>query len=141
MALNEEKFKGFINTCRDFNYLVGTKVREAREGNSLLEVEMRKELCNRWGIPHGGVVFTLADTAAGVAAMSAGERRTVTVNANMNYLRCGVSEGKMTARGKTVKAGRSLAFVDVEVFDAADTLVATGQFTMAYNDEKIPELV
>ena len=137
MALNEEHFKDFINTCRDFNYLVGTKVREARDGNSLLEIEMRPELCNRWGFPHGGVIFTLADTAAGVAAMSAGERRTVTVNAQMNYMRIGVPEGKMTARGKTVKAGKSLAFVDVEVFDAKNTLVAAGQFTMAYNDEAI----
>ncbi len=138
MALSEEKFKDFINTCRDFNYLVGTKVREASNGSSLLEVEMRKELCNRWGFPHGGVIFTLADTAAGIAAISAGERRAVTVNAQMNYMRIGVPEGKMTARGKTVKAGKSLAFVDVEVFDSADTLVAAGQFTMAYNDEPIP---
>ena len=140
MALNEEVFKNFINTCRGFNYLVGTKVRQARDGNSVLEVELRPELCNRWGMPHGGVIFTLADTAAGVAAMSAGERRTVTANAHMNYLRCGVSEGKMTAHGKTVKAGKTLAFVDVEVFDAAGELVATGQFTMAYSGEKIPEM-
>ena len=66
MALNEEKFKDFINSCRDFNSFVGTKVRQVHEGTSVLEVEMRKELCNRWGIPHGGVVFTLADTGTEV---------------------------------------------------------------------------
>ena len=70
--------------------------------------------------------------------MSAGERRVVTVNAQMNYMRIGVAEGKMTARGKTVKAGKSLAFVDVEVFDSEETLVARGQFTLAYSEEKIP---
>ena len=138
MALNEEKFKDFINSCRDFNSFVGTKVRQVHEGTSVLEVEMRQELCNRWGIPHGGVVFTLADTAAGIAAMSAGERRVVTVNAQMNYMRIGIAEGKMTARGKTVKAGKSLAFVDVEVFDSKETLVARDQFTLAYSEEKIP---
>jgi len=138
MALNEEKFKNFINTCCDFNSFVGTKVREACDGNSVLEVEMRTELCNRWGYPHGGVIFTLADTAAGIAAMSAGERRTVTVNAQMNYMRVGLSQGKMIAHGKTVKAGKNLAFVDVEVFDSANTLVAAGQFTMAYSEEPIP---
>ena len=138
MALNEEKFKNYINACRDFNLLVGTKVRQVHNGTSVLEVEMRKELCNRWGIPHGGVIFTLADTAAGIAAMSAGERRTVTVNANMNYMRIGTSEGKMTARAKTAKAGKTMAFVNVEVFDSTETLVAAGQFTLAYSEEKVP---
>ena len=32
MALNEEKFKDFINSCRDFNSFVGTKVRQVHEG-------------------------------------------------------------------------------------------------------------
>ncbi len=138
MSFQEEKFKDYINSCRDFNFYVGTKVKEVHEGTALLEVELRGELLNRWGIPHGGVVFTLADTACGLAAMSAGERRTVTANAHMNYLRRAEPEGKLTARAKAVKAGRSLAFTEVEIFDGSETLVATGQFTMAYTDEKLP---
>jgi len=138
MGFCEQEFKEFINNCRDFNYYVGTKVYEAHDGIAVLKVEMRKELYNRWGIPHGGVVFTLADTSAGLAAMSAGERRVVTANAHMNYLRPAAAEGKMTSRARVVKAGKTLAFVDVEIYDSTEALVATGQFTMAYNDEKLP---
>lgn len=138
MSFNEEKFKDHINSCRDFNYYVGTKVYEVHDGLAVLKVEMRKELYNRWGSPHGGVIFTLADTTAGLAAMSAGERRVVTANAHINYIRRADPQGALTARARVVKAGKSLAFTDVEIFDSGETLVATGQFTMAYTDEKLP---
>lgn len=138
MGFNEKVFVNYVNSCPDFNNYVGTKLTEVHGGTAVMEVEMRPELCNRWGIPHGGLAFTMADTCAGMAAMSAGGRGVVTANASMNYLRPGAPEGKLTARARVVKHGRTLAFVHVEVTDGRGGMIATGEFTMAYTDRKLP---
>jgi phenylacetic acid degradation protein PaaD len=54
--------------------LLGFELAERSPGYARLEGTVREEHCNAYGNAHGGFVFSLADTAMGVASNSHGPR-------------------------------------------------------------------
>ncbi len=108
--------------------------------HAVLHVDMRPELANPYGMAHGGLLFTLIDTAAGAAARTDG-REYVTLNANVNYLR-NTTTGKITADAHLVRRGKTATVVDVVVTDEKGIRLTTGTVTMfcLSSDEK-PALV
>ena len=85
---------------------------------------------NPYGIAHGGFIFGLADTAAGIAAMT-DERTAVTVNSNIDYLKPGKGD-KLIAKASVVKPGKSIAVVDVLIYDSSLDLVSKASVTYFY---------
>lgn len=77
---------------------------------------------NPYGIVHGGYIFGLADTAAGVAVSSNG-RKAVTISSSITYLKK-VSGKKLIAIAKCLKMGKNIASCEVELFDELDNLVS-----------------
>ena len=55
-------------------------------GVAVSELDLQEYHFNPYGIPYGGVLFTMADDTAGVAFISAGGNG-VTVNGHVDYLR------------------------------------------------------
>ena len=53
-----------------FTELVGVRIEEAANGHSRLRLALAAHHLNTHGIVHGGVPFTLADTAMGAAVHS-----------------------------------------------------------------------
>ena len=83
------------------------------------------------GVVHGGVLTTLADTAAVYTVYPfLAENETMTsVEFKINFLRpVFVDDGSVTARAAVVRRGRRIALVEVDVFQAR-RLVAKGLFT------------
>ena len=68
---------------------------------------------NHLGIVHGGYIFGLADTTAGIAAMSEG-RNVVTIDSNINYLKP-AKGNKITAIAKPIKIGKTITVYEVYV--------------------------
>lgn len=112
----------------DFRKCLGIRLVDKREGYVKAEMEVSPSHLNPLGIIHGGCLFSLADTASGMAVMTYGQRVT-TVSGNINFLRPGKAEGMMTAVAKVVKHGRTFSICDAEIFDDRDTLVATTTMT------------
>ena len=108
--------------------------------HAVLHVDMRPELANPYGMAHGGLLFTLIDTAAVAEARTDG-REYVTLNANVNYLR-NTTTGKITADAHLVRRGKTATVVDVVVTDEKGIRLTTGTVTMfcLSSDEK-PALV
>ena len=80
---------------------------------------------NPLGTLHGGVYVDLADAAMGwayAAMLPEGETFT-TVELKINFLKP-VWEGRLTAVGSVVKAGRTIALIDCRVTDDEGSLVA-----------------
>ena len=69
------------------------------------------------GFVHGGVVSAIADTAAGYAALSLMPADTgiLTTEFKINFLAPATGE-RILARGRVVKAGRTLTLAQAEVF-------------------------
>jgi len=120
-----------INCC-PFNRANGIYAAEVREGYARIEADLTADSLNIWGVPHGGLLFSLADVASGLAAQSTHEGKAVTVSANINFLQSS-REKHLIAVGRERKSGRSTGFFDVEITDSSGALLATGQYIMHYS--------
>ena len=115
-----------------FHTWMGMRVLEVRSGEVDLELEAADHHVNLQGQVHGGVLATLADTAAGLAVRSmlpAGARH-VTVNLDVQYVRA-AGTGRLVAHGRCTRAGRSIAFATADVTDPDGGLLARAQATVA----------
>ena len=81
---------------------------------------------------HGGYIFGLADTAAGIASMTDG-RKVVTVDASINYFKS-AKGNKIKAVAKVLKNGKNLSVYDVLISDEADNLIAKATITYFFID-------
>ena len=113
---------------------LGIEVDGAGEGWVRLRVRARDELRNAAGAPvHGGVYSALVDTAVGGAlstlhAAAEGGVGQTTLDLNVSFL-AGASEGDIFAEGRILKGGRSVAFGEARITDAAGRLLAIGRAT------------
>ena len=115
-----------------FHGWMGMTLVEARQGEVDLALEAQPHHLNLQGLLHGGVLATLADTAAGLAVRTKLEpgRRHVTIQLGVQYLSAGGS-GRIVARGRTIRVGRQIAHAEAEIHDANGRLLATAQATVA----------
>lgn len=101
---------------------LGFVLLEQGDGHAVVRVRLTAELLNAHGTAHGGLVFTLADTAFGMAA-NGGAARAVTQQASINFLSPAEAGEVLTARARQVsRSGRS-AILDVTVTAGDDARV------------------
>lgn len=126
----EEKFydrQGFIKHN-------GYKFVEGKKDYCVLSAELTDNSLNPYGMAHGGFIFGLADTAAGVAASSTG-RAALTVNSNIEYLK-GAKGTSIKAVATALKTGRTISVYEVNIYNDQEQLVSKGTFTYYYIEEK-----
>ena len=105
---------------------LGLELGEMKPGEANLHLEVRDELRQNQGVIHGGAVASLIDTASAFAVVTQLEpnERVTTTDLTIHYLRP-VTAGRLTATARTVRAGRRLFVLSVEVIDDQQKLVAT----------------
>jgi uncharacterized protein (TIGR00369 family) len=113
-----------------FYATLGFRFDEVSAGRARLRMDVDQRHLNADGIVHGGLLPALADAAMGSAARTLhGERaQLLTVESSLRYLRA-VEGGRITAEARVVKAGRRVAFMEVDVADSGGELVARGGAT------------
>jgi len=123
-----------VNTCPYFT-LLSMELKSFDLGESHLEVEVQQKHLQPYGIVHGGVCASLADAAI-YWAVYAGREETVgltTLELKLNYL-APVSAGRMIAKGRSVKVGKSICLGEASVEDDKGNLVAHGTSTLMVLD-------
>ena len=95
-------------------------------GEAVLRMTVRETHLNSVGIVHGGVIASLADSACGIALLSAIRKGSgfVTTSLNIDYIG-GPKGGGLEARARVRAVRKRAAFVGAEVFDDLGTLLAT----------------
>ncbi len=84
------------------------------DGIAVSELDLQEDHFNPYGIPYGGVLFTMADDTAGVAFISAGGYG-VTVNGHVDYLRGSRNAQKLICTAKVRKAGKRIFYIDADI--------------------------
>jgi acyl-CoA thioesterase len=109
---------------------LGLELGEMKPGEASLHLEVRDELRQNRGVVHGGAVASLIDTASAFAVVTQLEpnERVTTTDLTIHYLRP-VTAGRLTATARTVRAGRRLFVLSVEVMDNQQKLIATAVTT------------
>ena len=119
-----------------FADVVGVRVEEAAEGRSFLRLALTPMHLNLHGIVHGGVPFTLADTAMGAAVHSrlAPGQACVTVEIKISFFKPAQGD-ELVAVARVVHLGRTLAHVEADVH-AGERLVSRATGTFAVIDRR-----
>mgnify|MGYP002622406782 CR=1 FL=1 len=103
----------------DIECKTGFKFVKIENGIAVSELDLEEEHFNPYGIPYGGVLFTMADDTAGVAFLSAGGNG-VTVNGHVDYLRGARNAEKLICTAKVRKAGRRIFYIDADIVNEKD---------------------
>lgn len=120
-----------------FLKLIGIKLEEASPGRVVISVERSEKLLQQQGLLHGGLIATLADVSAGLAAITTmpDGREGLTVELKISYMRPVVAE-KIFATGMVIKSGKTFTFVESEITDGSGKLLAKMSGTMYGAPEK-----
>jgi uncharacterized protein (TIGR00369 family) len=111
--------------------LVGAELVEVGDGTAVFVCTPDEATLNIAGIAHGGLLASLMDFASGCALQSLQPpgTATATVEMKVNYMTpLGVGQ-RVEVRGRVVKAGRRIAFIEVEARTERD-LIGTASTTM-----------
>ena len=112
--------------------LLSMKLLDVGIGYSVLEIDLAKKHLQPFGNVHGGVFASIIDAATfwsvylGVEDESLG---LTTVDLKLNYLAPAAS-GKLMARGRQIKLGKTLGYADAEITDEGGKLLAHGSSTV-----------
>lgn len=68
-----------------FSQWLGIRIDEIREGYSRLSMTIRKDMLNGFGIAHGGITYSLADSALAFASNSKG-RKSVSIETSISHI-------------------------------------------------------
>jgi len=112
--------------------LIGMELEDVKKGWARLRVPYSEKLTNAVGRLHGGVIFSAADSATGVALLGLLKQREqiATLEIKINYLKPVVAED-ITAEARIVHRGKQTAVGDVDVFGASGGLIAKALSTYA----------
>lgn len=118
---------------RFLNFVIKT----LEPGHAIFAMEVDERYHNPMGTLHGGIYCDLADAAMGYAyAATLGEGETfTTIELKINFLRA-VRQGTLTAEARVVKAGSMLGYIECEVKDQDDKLVARAASTCIKLDDR-----
>jgi uncharacterized protein (TIGR00369 family) len=126
-----EHVKPFVNHSPYFE-LLSMKILDVGVGFSLLEVDLAEKHLQPFGFVHGGVFASIIDAAAFWAVFSGIEdpnAGATTVDLKLNYLAPAVS-GKLIAKGRQIKLGKTLGYAEATVTDENGRLLAHGTSTL-----------
>lgn len=106
-----------------FSQWLGIERLKDNVGRSVLRMTVRREMLNGFGIVHGGITFSLADSALAFASNSRG-RHAVSIETSISHIKS-LHEGDIiTAFAEEESLGEKIAIYRVTVKNQHDETVA-----------------
>ncbi len=120
---------GFLNW-------IGMRLERVEPGEVDVALDVEPHHLNLVGLLHGGMIATLADTATGLAYRTVlqPDTRHVTTQLIVTFLSPGRA-GRVTARGRVVKAGGRFGYAEADVVGPDDDLLARATATFTVSPE------
>lgn len=119
-----------------YSALIGYRLVAWRADYAEIELDLGPQHLNGHGIPHGGLITTLLDTAMGFAGVHCtvpgNVRYAMTLSLTTQFVGQMRSFGRLRATGRKTGGGRQIYFATGEVLDAEGTLIAQAAATFRY---------
>ena len=106
-----------------FSQWMGVEVLEIKEGYSKIRMTIRKEMVNGFGIIHGGIPFSLADSAFAFACNNR-NNLSVALDASITFTKTIQIGDILTAEAKEIHNGRSTGVYLISVYNQKNDQVA-----------------
>ena len=106
-----------------FSQWLGIEVLEVREGMSRIQMTIRSEMVNGFGIVHGGVTFALADSAFAFACNNRNDL-SVALDTSMNFTKQVMVGDQLVATATELHNGKSTGLYQIAIHNQHQQLVA-----------------
>ncbi|MFT3979338.1 MAG: hydroxyphenylacetyl-CoA thioesterase PaaI [Ferruginibacter sp.] len=106
-----------------FSQWLGINVLEVKEGYSKIQMTVRPEMINGFGIVHGGIAFSLADSCFAFACNNRNVL-SVALDTAINFTKPVHVDDVLTAEAKEMHNGRSTGLYHITIKNQHDHIVA-----------------
>ena len=106
-----------------FSQWLGIEVLEVKEGYSRIRMTLRDEMLNGFGVVHGGVAFSLADSAFAFACNNR-NNLSMALDTNITFTKATKPDDVLTAEAKELHNGRSTGLYLISVTNQHNEQVA-----------------
>jgi acyl-CoA thioesterase len=122
----KELAKKVVDTMFDkdwFSQWLGIERIKVKPGHCILKMKIRKEMLNGFAIAHGGITYSLADSALAFASNSHG-RKSVSIETSISHL-VSMKEGDtLTAEAKEISVSNKIGIYHINITDQEGKTVA-----------------
>lgn len=129
-----QEIKSGLDIYIPFAERLGIRLVHRDVGDVILELDLNDDHMNSWQMAHGGVIMSMLDIAMATSAKTLDDASSdaATVELKTNFLKA--ATGRITARALAQRTGRSLVFVEGELRNEPQELLAraTGTFKLRY---------
>lgn len=120
-----DKVNSIVNKMMEtdaFSQWLGIKILASKKGNCKLQMEVRPEMCNGFGIIHGGITFSLADSALAFASNAHG-RLSVALECSISYPNAVNVGDVLTAEATEVSLTNKIGIYNIPVTNQKGEIV------------------
>ena len=104
-----------------FSQWLGMEILSASNGSAVVELKVRDDMTNGFGIAHGGIAFALADSALAFASNSLGSKA-VSIETSISHTKPVKAGDTLKASTKLKDKSNRLARFEVEVRNEQDVV-------------------
>ncbi len=123
-----------------FSTALGMTIVQVGTGEATVAMTVREDMTNVHGTPHGGAIFSLADSALALASNSHGTAA-VALDVSITYCRPAPIGSTVTARAVEENLTRSTGLYTITVTGADGKLIATARGTVFRTGQPVPSQV
>lgn len=123
---NIEEAKRIVKKMYDndpFSKWLGIKVLDVLPGSCTLEMKVRKQMTNGFGVAHGAITYALADSALAFASNGLG-RQAMSVETSISHLKPVRVGDRLLARAEQQHVGNKIGLYQIRIVNQREELVA-----------------
>ena len=113
---------------------LGIKIKSIVPGNVELQLVVREEMMNGFGIAHGGITYALSDTCLAFSANSQG-RQAVSVETSISHLKPVNTNDVLSTQVEELSLSNRFGKYQIKIYNQDKELVSIFNGTMYRNDD------
>ena len=117
-----------------FSRWMGVEVEEIGKGHAILSLKIKPEMVNGFTISHGGISYSLSDSALAFASNAYGNK-CVSIETSISHTRPAKIGDKLTATCEELNRGRTIGIYQVTVKNQDNKTVALFKGTVHISEE------
>lgn len=119
-----------------FSQWLGVEVLEVKDGYSRIKMKVRAEMINGFGIVHGGIAFSVADSAFAFACNNRNVL-SVALDTSINFLKPVQVGDELIAEATELHNGKSTGLYSISISNQKGSLVAVFKGTCFRTNQKL----
>ncbi len=124
----EENIRNMLSNDA-FSRWLGIEIVRCDTGYVKLQMTVREEMTNGYGIAHGGIIFSLADTALAFAAGTHGDTAPA-LNNNISFLLPAKTGDLLTAETEEIHHGKRSGVYNITIKNGEQSTIAVMRGTV-----------